>query len=152
LHFPTGAKLHLLVPVMMHPLTAMLPYLHPLLLLLPFGDCCCFPLACFISQARAAAADEESRLVRSAERLRRLQEVQRQQQALEQAGASALQGVKRAQEEAARQRAETEARLRQQQEEERRKREAEAAEQAAAAKAAEEVRCGLSVQYTLCKS
>jgi sRNA-binding protein len=42
-------------------------------------------------QAHAAAADEESRRKRTAERSRRLAEVQKQQAALEQAQASALQ-------------------------------------------------------------
>lgn len=44
-----------------------------------------------IAQAHAAAADEESRRKRTAERSRRLAEVQKQQAALEQAQASALQ-------------------------------------------------------------
>jgi hypothetical protein len=46
---------------------------------------------CAHVQAHAAAADEESRRKRTAERSRRLAEVQKQQAALEQAQASALQ-------------------------------------------------------------
>ncbi|KAF6263423.1 GLE1-like protein-domain-containing protein [Scenedesmus sp. NREL 46B-D3] len=93
-------------------------------------------------RAHAAAADEESRRKRTAERSRRLAEVQKQQAALEQAQASALQELKRAQDEAARrQQAEAEAarKQQQQQEEEKQRREAEAAA-AAAAKAAEEAK------------